>query len=77
MRVIRLPRSSMNFADSKHQAPLVSKARETNKWVDVMVEFFVVLFAADYYYYYLLLLVLLFYFIFSPTSTEPVGLKIN
>ena len=48
MRVIRLPRSSMNSADSEHQAPLVSTAMGTNKWVDVMVEYFVVLFAADF-----------------------------
>ena len=47
MRVIRLLRSSMNFADSEHQAPLVSKAMGTNKWVDVIVEYFVVLFAAE------------------------------
>ena len=48
MRVIRLPRSSMNSTDSEHQAPLVSTAMATNKWVDVMVAYFVVLFAADF-----------------------------
>ena len=48
MMVIRLPRSSMNSAASEHQAPLVSTAMETNKWVDVMVAYFVVLFAADF-----------------------------
>ena len=48
MRVIRLPRSSMNSADSEHQAPHVSTAIGTNKWVDVMVAYFVVSFAADF-----------------------------
>ena len=48
MRVIRLPRSSMNSADSEHQAPLVSTALGTNEWVDVMVAYFDVLFAADF-----------------------------
>ena len=48
MMVIRLTRSSMNSANSKHQAPLVSTAMGTSKWVDVMVEYFVVLFAADF-----------------------------
>ena len=43
MRVIRLPRSAMNCADSEHQAQLVSTAKGTNKWVDVMVVYFVVL----------------------------------
>ena len=44
MVVIRLPRSSMNSADSVHQAPLVSTAIGTNTWLDVMVAY---LFAAD------------------------------
>ena len=48
MRVIRLPRFSMNSADSEHQAPLVSTATGTNKCVDVMVAYFVILFAADF-----------------------------
>ena len=48
MRVIHLPGSSMNSADLEHQAPLVSTATGTNKWVDVMVAYFVVLFAADF-----------------------------
>ena len=38
----------MNSADSEHQAPIVSTAMGTNKWVDVMVAYFVVLFAADF-----------------------------
>ena len=53
MRVIRqqLARrnsSSMNSADSEHQAPLVSTAMGTNKWVDVMMAHFVVFFTADF-----------------------------
>ena len=43
MRVIRLPRSAMNSADSEHQAQLVSTSKGKNKWVDVMVVYFVVL----------------------------------
>ena len=38
----------MNSAHSEHQAQLVSTAMGTNKWVDVMVAYFVVLFAADF-----------------------------
>ena len=38
----------MNSADSEHQAPLVSTAMVTNKWVDVMVAYFAFLFAADF-----------------------------
>ena len=37
----------MNSADLEHQAPLVSKAMRTNKWVDVMVAYFVV-FTSDF-----------------------------
>ena len=48
MRVIRLPRSEMNSDYSEHQAPLVSTAMGTNKWVDVMSAYFVVFFAADF-----------------------------
>ena len=43
-----MPRFSMNSADSEHQAPLVSTVMGTNKWVDVMVVYFVVLVAADF-----------------------------
>ena len=48
MRVICLAEILDEFCDSEHQAPLVSKAMRTNKWVDVMVAYFVVLFAADF-----------------------------
>ena len=48
MTVIRLPRSSMNSADSEHQSLLVTTAMGTKKLVDVMMAYFVVLFAADF-----------------------------
>ena len=46
--VIRLQRSSMNFADCGHQAPLVSMATGTKEYVAARAAYFVVLLTAAF-----------------------------
>ena len=46
--VIRLPSSSINSTDFEHQRPLVATEIGTNRWVDVVLPYFVVVLAADF-----------------------------